>query len=340
MRRAGVREHRVPARPEGGARALRAADRGERGRLSPHRAHDRRRRARPLPRQRRADVRPGHVRVLVRLLPRCPRALAPAREVVLARVARGGLASPLRRPQRAGRHVARVPVPPRPRARARCSRPGTTCAAASTSAGGCRRTGTPRPAREASSWRTSRRCTGQRRAGCGTTTRCTRARRSSRRTGTSATSARRPACSWSSASTGSASRRCARRSARTGRRRASSPSGGHVGTERAGRGADRPPLRARAALRRRAHCIQGAAMDITSNDADGAARPCSVRRSSSASVEPATGRSASSPVASGGRKRSARRLPRAGRDGAGLRLVHARIAPERAARGRRLGGSP
>ena len=83
---AGVRERRLPRRPEGRARPLRPEDRRTTTRsfrLPPDRPHDRRRVARVLRRQRRQGARARPVLVLVGLLPRRRRAL------VRRRVARG-----------------------------------------------------------------------------------------------------------------------------------------------------------------------------------------------------------------------------------------------------------
>ena len=71
---AGIRKHRLPRRPETGTRTLRgkAQRRCRRGRLSPDRAHDRRRLAPALRRERRQGARRGERDLRVRLLPRPP----------------------------------------------------------------------------------------------------------------------------------------------------------------------------------------------------------------------------------------------------------------------------
>ena len=116
--RAGLREHLLQRRPEGGARQVRPGhqDAGpDRARLPPDRARDRRRRALTLPRQRRPGVRRRPPELHVGLLPRHPRARVPRSRPEQAR--RRG-AEVLRRPEDPEDRVHRLPVRPRPRARA------------------------------------------------------------------------------------------------------------------------------------------------------------------------------------------------------------------------------
>src|ERR671925_33016 len=115
---AGVREPRLLQGPEARPRAVHARDAHQslrRAELPPNRPRDRRWHAHALPRRRRQGVRARLGRLLVRLLPRHPRARFPGHPGLAARHRR----PPPLRPGRGARlDVRRLPVRPRARPRA------------------------------------------------------------------------------------------------------------------------------------------------------------------------------------------------------------------------------